>query len=83
MPLTLTVTEGVLPTGSEKQAFARLSEAMLKWQEEMSRVCGKGEIIIGKQRHGPTGTVELAFEGMYTRFSDLAQDDYIPDRMGG
>ena len=31
MPLTLTITEGVLPAGSEKQAFARLSEAMLKW----------------------------------------------------
>lgn len=31
MPLTLTLTEGVLPKGHEKLAFARLSEAMLKW----------------------------------------------------
>ncbi len=31
MPLTLTLTEGVLPAGSEKIAFARLSDAMLKW----------------------------------------------------
>ena len=31
MPLTLTLTEGVLPQGQEKVAFARLSEAMLKW----------------------------------------------------
>ena len=31
MPLTLTLTEGVLPTGQEKIAFARLSDAMLKW----------------------------------------------------
>src|ERR1700732_2151464 len=31
MPLTLTLTEGVLPKGQEKLAFARLSEAMLKW----------------------------------------------------
>ena len=31
MPLTLTVSEGVLPTGEEKRAFARLSDAMLKW----------------------------------------------------
>jgi hypothetical protein len=31
MPLTLIVTEGVLPKGEEKVAFARLSEAMLKW----------------------------------------------------
>lgn len=31
MPLTLTLTAGVLPTGTEKQAFARISDAMLKW----------------------------------------------------
>ena len=31
MPLTLTVTEGVLPKGSEKRAYERLSDAMLKW----------------------------------------------------
>lgn len=31
MPLTLTLTDGVLPKGQEKIAFARLSEAMLKW----------------------------------------------------
>jgi hypothetical protein len=31
MPLTLTLSEGVLPKGTEKQAYARLSDAMLKW----------------------------------------------------
>lgn len=31
MPLTLTITDGVLPRGQEKVAFARLSELMLKW----------------------------------------------------
>lgn len=31
MPLTLTLTEGVLPKGSEKQAVAQLTDAMLKW----------------------------------------------------
>lgn len=31
MPLTLTLTEGVLPTGAEQQAIARLTDAMLKW----------------------------------------------------
>jgi hypothetical protein len=31
MPLTLTVTKGVLPKGQEKAAFSRLSDAMLKW----------------------------------------------------
>ncbi|MDP1866983.1 MAG: replicative DNA helicase [Bradyrhizobium sp.] len=49
-----------------------------KWQLEMSLVHGRAELIIGKQRHGPTGTVELAFEGQFTRFSDLAQDGGQP-----
>ncbi len=44
------------------------------WQARMSRVAGKAEIIVGKQRHGPTGTVELAFEGAFTRFSNLARE---------
>ena len=52
-----------------------------KWQLEMSLVHGKAEVIIGKQRHGPTGTVELQFEGQFTRFSDLAQDGHLPDRL--
>src|ERR1700710_194568 len=51
-----------------------------KWQLDMSLVHGKAEVIIGKQRHGPTGTVELQFEGQFTRFSDLAQDGHMPER---
>ena len=54
-------------------------EAFLKWQENMSRVCGTGEVIIGKQRHGPVGTVLLGFEGQFTRFFDMARSDYIPE----
>jgi len=37
---------------------------------------GKAEIIIGKQRNGPIGKVELAFRGEYTRFDNLATGDY-------
>src|SRR2546423_13205914 len=52
-----------------------------KWQLDMSLVHGKAEVIIGKQRHGPTGTVELQFEGQFTRFSDLAPDGHLPGRI--
>ena len=51
------------------------------WQADMDRAHGKAEIIIGKQRHGPTGTVDVQFEGQFTRFSDLAPDSHLPDRI--
>ena len=53
----------------------------LAWQGEMDNVHGKAEVIIGKQRHGPTGTVQLQFEAQFTRFGNLARADYMPERM--
>ncbi len=54
-----------------------------KWQIDMGLAHGKAEVIIGKQRHGPTGTVDLHFEASVTRFGDLAPDGQVPDRGGG
>jgi replicative DNA helicase len=53
-----------------------------KWQLDMDLAHGKAEVIIGKQRHGPTGTVDLHFEASVTRFGDLAHDGQVPDRGG-
>jgi replicative DNA helicase len=49
-------------------------EKMATWQAEMEELRGKAEVVVGKQRHGPIGTVKLAFKGEFTRFSDLVQD---------
>jgi replicative DNA helicase len=46
-----------------------------EWLEKAERIHNKAEVVIGKQRHGPIGTVELMFDGRFTRFSDLARED--------
>ena len=48
-------------------------DKMSIWQEEMERLHGLAEVVIGKQRHGPIGTVELSFEGQFTRFGNLVK----------
>lgn len=56
------------------------TEEFFKWQAEMEAQAGRAEVIIGKQRHGPTGSVELQFEADVTRFSSLAKPGNFPDR---
>ena len=53
------------------------TEEYFKWQAEMDQVHGKAEVIIGKQRHGPTGTIQLAFQADVTRFTNLADEDKL------
>ncbi|SMY07842.1 replicative DNA helicase [Flavimaricola marinus] len=48
-------------------------DKMAAWQDDMERLRGKAEVVIGKQRHGPIGTVDLSFEGRFTRFGNLVQ----------
>jgi replicative DNA helicase len=62
------------PLESNREKFAA-------WLAESDQVHGKAEIILGKQRHGPTGTVELQFDAQVTRFSSLARTERVPDRI--
>jgi replicative DNA helicase len=45
-----------------------------EWQSKMNDVNGLADIILGKQRHGPTGTIKVEFEGIYTKFKDLSKN---------
>ncbi|UVK53688.1 replicative DNA helicase [Mesorhizobium sp. AR02] len=56
------------------------TEEYVKWEIEMNEMRGKAEVIVAKQRHGPTGSVTLAFHGEFTRFSDLAEEHHIAER---
>lgn len=47
---------------------------MVEWEDRMRKAAGKAEVIIGKQRHGSVGIVEMAFNGPLTRFSDMARE---------
>lgn len=49
----------------------KYQEAMEKWKSDMQNVYQKAELILAKQRHGPTGKIDLFFEGEFTRFADL------------
>ena len=57
------------------------SEEHVKWISDMERAHGRAELIIGKQRHGPTGSIDLSFEAEMTRFGNLAREDSLPERM--
>ena len=52
----------------------------LAWTEEMDKIRNVSEIIIGKQRHGPIGTVKLHFDENLTKFSNLARDSRYEHR---
>jgi replicative DNA helicase len=52
----------------------------LTWQEEMDHVRGKADAIIGKQRHGPIGTVRLSFNAELTKFGNLAREERFAGR---
>ncbi len=55
----------------------RFLEATEKWQRDMERVHNRAELFLAKQRHGPTGKIDLFFEAEFTRYADLdlAHDD--------
>jgi replicative DNA helicase len=52
----------------------------LEWQEKMDQVAGMAEVVIGKQRHGPIGSVKMSFNDDLTKFGNLAQPGRFEQR---
>ena len=58
---------------------AKVHEDHEQWARDMNRVYGLAELIVAKQRHGATGKVRLKFDSRITKFSDAADDNYLPE----
>ena len=69
------------PTQRDNENRESFNERFTKWQDKRNAAEGKAEIIISKQRHGPTGIIQVQFEAKFTRFMDLAQDNRLPDQI--
>jgi replicative DNA helicase len=57
-------------------------EKFQAWLDKAHRIEGTAEVIVGKQRHGATGIVPLAFQKHITKFGDLAEGDRLPEQYG-
>ena len=60
----------------------KFMERQENWHKKMMEVQDKAEVIVAKQRHGPTGAITLHFRGEFTKFSDYAEPDHYPDQRG-
>ena len=67
----LTRTE---PTRRAEESDQKFNERHEAWKERCEQTYGKAEVIVAKQRHGPTGIVRLSFEGAITKFDNLPAD---------
>jgi len=63
-----------------KQPDIEDREKHAKWAERAAELHGLAEVIVSKQRHGSTGVVRLNFNGATTKFTDRADDAFLPDR---
>ncbi|EKV32383.1 Replicative DNA helicase [Caenispirillum salinarum AK4] len=67
------------PGRKPEEDEARFGERYTQWQERLEKATNVGEVIIGKQRHGPIGSVRLFFDSQYTKFGNLVNADQYAD----
>ncbi len=58
-----------------KESQPKFVDKIMQWEVRMEKCKNMADIIVGKQRHGPIGTIHLVFRGEFTKFSDLARNE--------
>ena len=76
------LSTGAVLAGSPEEDDGKFHDRYEKWQQRGQEIHNVAEVIIGKQRHGPIGTVRVFFDGTYTKFDDLAAGDQFQDDEG-
>ncbi len=66
-------------TGETDEHFNSRVEEWIKRDRETANI---GEVILGKHRHGSTGTVKLFWNGEFARFGNLTREEYLPEQRG-
>jgi replicative DNA helicase len=67
---------GAIEQDADVVMFVHRDEYYMNSEEDKARVAGQADIILAKQRNGPTGDIKLAWLQDYTRFENLARDEY-------
>jgi len=68
------------PAQRADESNDKFDERHQRWLELCERAYGVAEIIVAKQRHGPIGTRDFAFDGDTTSFRDLVREDHLPEK---
>lgn len=63
------------PTQRADEDAVKFSERREQWEDRRSKAQGRAEVIIAKQRHGPTGRIMLRFHADMTKFEDLNESE--------
>ena len=71
------------PKQKQNETPEHLAQRIADWQKRDRETQNLAEVIIGKQRHGPIGTVKLFWNGQYAQFGNLANEETLPDQIGG